>query len=126
MGKGSCHIKTTQKWLECQQTCSYFIRSPLLGLDTLENRRIVAQCFFVFNVLTGHIDAPQLLSLLNIYVPSRKLRNRQFVYIALYADLYCVKDPLLLMIKTFNDYSSVILRCYYMFATFKSIYRTTS
>ena len=45
-------------WRNTDSIPPYKTRCHLLVLETLENRTLVAQCMFVFKVLTGHIDTP--------------------------------------------------------------------
>ena len=80
----------------------------LLGLETLERRRMVAQGMFMFKLLTGRIDAPLLLRNVNFYVPTRPLRTRQFLITNFRYRLFCARDPLLLMSKNFNLFSNFI------------------
>ena len=82
----------------------------MLGLETLEKRRMVTQGMFMFKLLTGRIDAPLLLSHVNLYVPTRPLRTRQFLITDFRYRLFCARDPLLLMSKNFNLFSNFVDR----------------
>ena len=65
-------------WRDNDVLPAYHTRCQLLGLETLEKRRMVAQGMFMFKLLTGRIDAPLLLGNVIFYVPTRSLRTRQF------------------------------------------------
>ena len=56
----------------------YNSRCALLNPDSLSNRRSIASAMFIYDLLTGRIDSPDILMLLSIYVPTRRLRSRQF------------------------------------------------
>ena len=79
-----------------------YARCQLLGLETLEKRRMVAQGTFMFKLLTGRINALLLLSNVNFYVPTRSLRTRQFLITDFRYRLFCARDPLLL--SNFRSY----------------------
>ena len=56
----------------------YLFKCFLLNIKQLSDRRNNAKLLFVFDVLTGRIDSPQILSLLDINNPARQLRNYSF------------------------------------------------
>lgn len=45
---------------ERNQIPSYSARCQLIGLETLERRRVNADLFFVYDLLNGFLDAPTL------------------------------------------------------------------
>ena len=56
--------------------CSpYLFKCSVLNIEQLSDRRKNAKLLFVFDVLSGHIDSPKLLSLFDVNVPPRSLRN---------------------------------------------------
>ena len=56
----------------------YDFKIELLELETLENRRICACNFFIFDLLSGRVDASNILEMININVPSFSFRNYRF------------------------------------------------
>lgn len=54
---------------------SYRSKGLLLGIETLEYRRRFQSALFVFDIITGGIDCPDLLSQIQFYVPPRILRH---------------------------------------------------
>jgi hypothetical protein len=58
---------------------SYEDRCRVLVMDTLKKRRDVARVLLVFDLLSGKIDSPKLLSQINLSVPSYQTRGREFL-----------------------------------------------
>ena len=83
----------------------YFFKCLVLGVETLEQRRNHACIFFVFDVLTGRIrSANKLLSLLDIYVPPRSLRNNSTLFwIGSCRTNYAAFEPVRSMSVLFNE-----------------------
>ena len=48
---------------------SYYSRCKLLGLESLSNRRSISNCLFIFDIVTGRMDSPDLLQRVGISVP---------------------------------------------------------
>ena len=59
----------------------YEFKCSMLNIKQLSDRRKNARILFVYDVLTGRIDSPKLLSLLDINVPVQRLRNHSFIRI---------------------------------------------
>ena len=53
----------------------YLFQCSVLNIEQLSDRIKNAKLLFVFEVLSGQIDSPKLLSLFNVNVPPRSLRN---------------------------------------------------
>lgn len=89
---------------------NYEARCPLLGLKTLSKRRIYYGVLLAQDVLTGHIDCPYLLSLFNIYAPSRTLRPRDhyFFYVPRHNTNYGLNEPISLACIHYNSYKNSI------------------
>ena len=101
------------------QPLTYQTRRLLLGLQSLERRRVVAQAVFVAKLIKGEIDAPKLLLKINLYAPDHALRPRNFMIKIDRARTYRgAHDPITSMCKAFNKFN-----CYFDFnitvATFK-------
>ena len=56
------------------QPLTYQTRRLLLGVQSLERRREVAEAVFVAMLIKGEIDAPELLLKINLYAPDHALR----------------------------------------------------
>ena len=55
---------------------SYRTRCLLFRLESLQYRRMMAQCVYLHKLLCGSIDAPSILEHVDIRAPSRILRSR--------------------------------------------------
>ena len=71
----------------------YVGRCQLLGIDSLEKRRHIAQSCFTAGLILSTIDVPDLLSTIHIYVPSRSRRPRPLLASPTRRNLYCHNDP---------------------------------
>lgn len=80
----------------------YTDRCRLLNMDTLENRRRANQALFVAKLLKGEVDAPMLLSLLPVNIPSRPFRRYTFLRQAQHRTNYGSNAPLPAMIAEFS------------------------
>ena len=57
----------------------YDFKIKLLSIETLENRRVCACHFFMFDLLSGRVDALNFLTMININVPPFSFRNHRFL-----------------------------------------------
>ena len=80
----------------------YNTRCKLLGIDSLANRRKAACSIFVYNILVGRINCPDLLELIGASVPSRTLRFYNFLHIPFHRCNYGTMEPLTNWIINFN------------------------
>ena len=89
---------------------NYDARCGLLGLKPLSKRRIYYSVLFAQDVLTNHLDCPYLLSLFNVYAPSRTLRPRDeyFLYVPKHRTNYGLNEPVTSACINFNLYSDKI------------------
>lgn len=90
-------------WRDPLNLPSYEDRCCLLGLDTLVKRRFVQQAGFAAKVLKGELDAPEILSSLNIYAPERVLRQRDFLMVESSNTLYAENGPISAITSAFNE-----------------------
>lgn len=90
-------------WRDATNLPPYEHRCMLLGIDTLEQRRSNMQAVFIAKVLNNEIDAPSILAELNIYVPERPLRQRNFLHLATRNSRYGQHDPIRIMSSRFNE-----------------------
>lgn len=91
-------------WNDPNNLPPYEHRCQLLGIDTLEHRRSIAQAVFVAKVLVGEIDSPGILADLQLYAPERPLRTRNILYLPARATNYALHDPVRYMSSRFNEY----------------------
>lgn len=83
----------------------YTTRCALIGLNSLENRRLVCCVMFVHVILSYHIKCPDLLNLLNFYVPQRNIRERQLFYISIHRSNYGSNEPFSRFMKFYNEFN---------------------
>lgn len=58
------------------ENINYFSLLQLLGLDTLKERRICSDLFYLFKIVNNLLNSPELLSLICFHVPSRSVRHK--------------------------------------------------
>ena len=75
----------------------------MLNIAQLSDRRNNAKLLFVFDVLTGRIDSSKILSLLDIYVLMRQLRNHSFFRLNMCRTNYAAFEPVFSIMSLFND-----------------------
>ena len=81
---------------------SYISRCETVGIDTLEMRRLHRSVFFIYDLLTNRIDAPELRSLVIINIPTRHLRTHEFLTINRHRTNYGFYEPLNQLCMAFN------------------------
>lgn len=89
-------------WRDPANLPPYPDRCRLLGLDTLEHRRKIQQSLLVAKVLTGEIDSPELLSLINFRVPNRSLRNTTLLQPIFHRTAFGYNEPITTCIREFT------------------------
>lgn len=80
----------------------YSERCELLKLEALSARRVKQCALFVFDLLKGRINTPDLLGKLNVSVPLRSLRNHQFIRLERHRTDYGFFEPITNMSRIFN------------------------
>lgn len=80
----------------------YAARCGLIGLESLERRRINASVFFIYDLLKGVINSPELLSLVNFNTSDRNLRRPLLLRPTLHRTNYGQNEGLNRMIRLFN------------------------
>lgn len=81
---------------------SYVVRCQLIGIQPLELRRKYFAIIFIRDILTSQINCPFLLSLINIYAPTRNLRVRRIFYESLHRVNYGLNEPFTRCIREVN------------------------
>lgn len=90
-------------WQDALNLPPYEHRCMLLGIDTLEKRRHSMQAEFISKVLNSEIDAPAILAELQLYVPERPLRRRNFLHLPSRNSRYGQHDALRFMALRYNE-----------------------
>lgn len=83
----------------------YEHRCQLLGINTLEHRRSIAQAIFAAKILVGEIDSPGILADLQIYAPERPLRSRNFLHLPARVANYGQYDPIRSADKSYSRHT---------------------
>ena len=92
------------QWRDPTNLPPYEDRCRLLSIEPLHFRRTIAQAIFAGKLLTGDIDCPALLTQLNLYVPERPLRQREFLYLEPRSRNYALNEPIRVISQRFNEY----------------------
>lgn len=89
---------------------TYEARCALIDLKPLNKRRIYYSVLFAHDVLTAHIDCSLLLSMFNVYAPSRSLRPRHenFFYVSRHSTNYGQNDPITTACVHYNEFENLI------------------
>ncbi|XP_058449397.1 uncharacterized protein LOC131429340 [Malaya genurostris] len=90
-------------WRNPTELPPYTDRCRLLGMDTLSKRRNISRAVFIGKLLMGQIDAPNILSQVNINVPPRTLRSRNFLRLDYQRTDYGQNEPIRGMCNSFNS-----------------------
>ena len=75
-----------------------------LNLCSLEQRRLTYDMCYVFKLINGLIDCPQLVSLVQLNVPSRSLRRVELFSIPFHSTNYGMHSPVERTLRVFNTY----------------------
>jgi hypothetical protein len=81
----------------------YENRCRVLVLDTPKKRRDVARVLLVFDLLSGKIVSPKLLSQINLSVPSYQTRGREFLFVEFHRTNYGIYEPINAAVEGFNE-----------------------
>lgn len=90
-------------YLNVARLPSYKVRCNNYKIPTLANRRKILGSIFIANVLLGKTDSPYILGNLNIYTPTRNLRQHNFLQPDQHRTNYGEHEPINTMVKMFND-----------------------
>jgi hypothetical protein len=81
----------------------YEHRCALLRLDTLVKRRSIACIMFIFDILSGRMNALNLLSSLDLNTPRYWARGSKFLRIGFHRTNYRVHEPMSAAIYEVNE-----------------------
>jgi hypothetical protein len=87
---------------------SYLSRCGSIGVETLARRRINQGVFFVYDLLRGHIDSPQLKDLFIVNAPGRIVRYRDFLKVMRHRTNYGYYEPVSNMSMEFNRFAYLL------------------
>ena len=90
-------------WQDPASLPPYRDRCKLISLDTLARRRKIQQVTFVAKLLNNEVDCPRLLSLLDLRVPSRALRNYALLQPRFHRTAFGYNEPLSSMVRSFTS-----------------------
>lgn len=85
------------------QFAPYSFKRKVLGLESLSDRRKNACVFFIFDLFNGRIDASNILSLIDVNVPPRSIRNHVFLRVKFHRTQYGSFEPITNMSVIFNN-----------------------
>jgi len=92
------------RFLKYKEGCSkYEIIQKYDIIRTLETRRKIASIMFCFDILTGNVDSPGILSTMNIHCPTRQLRNNELLRVDVCSTNYAKFEPINVMCDNFNS-----------------------
>ena len=94
-------------WYNPSSLPPYEQRCALIGLQTLESRRLMLQRLYIFDILTGNIDCSNLLQNVRLQAPARQLRHQQFLWIPSHRTNYGQHNPLDACCRAFNQVCEV-------------------
>lgn len=86
---------------------SYLTRCDLIDIQSLVIRREHSGVFFIYDLLLGFIDAPVLLSCLNMNAAAFQLRSHVFFRPSFHRTNYGNSEALERMSRSFNQYDSI-------------------
>lgn len=88
---------------------SYLFRCDILKVPSLSVRRYLFHVSFVYDILSGRIDASNILSKLTFAIPSRRLRNQNYLFkIPFMRTNFELSNPIIVMLTLCNAISSDI------------------
>jgi hypothetical protein len=96
-------------WADPLNLPPYENRCRLIHLDTLAERRNKACVMFVFDVLSGKIDAPPILAEIRLNVPSYRTRSSEFCHIDFHRKNYGKNEPITNAVRKFNEKNNFFL-----------------
>lgn len=95
--------------LNLNHTPSYISRNALLGLDSLEVRRNYLSLLFIRDIISGEIDCPHLLQMINFSVPPRLTRHSNIFSFPQCSTNYALNEPITRTVRYYNYLSKNFL-----------------
>lgn len=94
-------------WNDPDNLPAYPDRCKLIDLETLSSRRIKAQRLFIFDLLTGNIDCPELLEQFSWNVPPRRFRSSPLLAIPFHRTNFGYNSCFDICLRYFNNVCDV-------------------
>jgi hypothetical protein len=91
-------------WMDMHDLPPYEDRCALLHLDTLTKRRSIACVMFIFDVLSGRVNSPNLLFVLYLITPRYPTRGTDIDF---HRTNYGVNEPMSSTMRQFNEVISL-------------------
>lgn len=85
----------------------YLERCESIGIEPLWRRRINLNVLFVFDLLRHRLDAPALMSVIQLKIPVRAFRSNEFFVINYHRTDYGQHEPVNSMLRMFNIFSQL-------------------
>lgn len=83
---------------------SYKKRLLLLQMNSLEERRKIAQISFVHNIIRGDVSSKYIIGKINMRILSHNVRNREFLQLPIRRHNYTIFEPINSMLSTYNQF----------------------
>jgi hypothetical protein len=90
-------------WTDMHYLPPYEDRCALLHLDALAKRRSIASVMFNFDVLSGRVNSPNLLSVLDLITPRYPTRGTEILRIDFHRTNYGLHEPMPVEMRRFNE-----------------------
>jgi hypothetical protein len=81
----------------------YEDRCALLHFDTLPKKRSIASVMFIFDVPSGRVNSPNLLSVLDLITSRYPIRGTEFLRIDFHRTNYGLHEPMSGAMRQFNE-----------------------
>lgn len=76
-----------------------------LNLQSLKTRRTINDLCFIYKLLNGSINSPELLELITFNIPKKNFRNHNLFFIALHSSNYGQHSPIDRTLRIINQYN---------------------
>jgi hypothetical protein len=90
-------------WTDFHDLPPYDNRYALLHLETLKKWQSIACVIFIFDILSGRINSPNLLSVLDLITPRYPTRGTEFLRIDFHRTNYGFHEPVSSAMRQFNE-----------------------
>lgn len=81
----------------------YADRCTQMGLESLTKRRKMLSIFLLYDIITKHLNVPDLLTKLSFNENTRRTRNYEFIKILTFKTNFALNQPIVRMSILFND-----------------------
>jgi hypothetical protein len=90
-------------WTDTYDLPPFEHRCALLRLDTLVKWSSIACIMFIFDILSGTMNSPNLLSALDLNTPGYRTWGSEFLRIGFHRTSYGVHEPMSAVMREFNE-----------------------